>query len=79
MKKITAISSRGDTRGTHLTPHRYSGDYYLVSKGGNTADCRKKVFNEAEFPQWVSRGNSIRMSGKGAPASLISPKSLRIE
>ena len=79
MKNITAISSRGDTRGTLLKPHRYTNGHYLAAKGGNAIDCRKRVFDEAELPIWVSRGYSIRMSGKGVKPSLICPKSLRIE
>lgn len=79
MKKITATSSRGDTRGTHLRPYHYSSGHYLISKGGNTTDCSKKVFDHAALPMWVNRGYSIRMSGKGAPAYLICPNSLRID
>ena len=71
MKKITAISSRGTTRGTPLTPHLYTQRHYVVAKGGNTLDCIKKVLRLEDLPQWVARGYGIRMSGKGVAPSLI--------
>jgi hypothetical protein len=79
MKKITAISSRGTTRGTLLSPHLYTQRHYVVAKGGNTLDCIKKVLRLEDLPQWVARGYGIRMSGKGVAPSLICPASLRIE
>lgn len=78
MKKITATVGKGTHRGTILRPHRYQEGYYLVSRGGNTLDCAKQIFSEAELESWVQRGYGIRMSGPGVAPSIYSPRSLTI-
>ena len=78
MTKITAISTRGKSKGTLLEPHLYEGKYYKVAKGGNTQDCHRKVYRYEELSLWVDRGWSIRMSGKGVSPSIITAKSLHV-
>ena len=80
MRKIIAISDRGQNFGAVRTPHRYSGGFFVVSKGRHSSDPRREVFDEADLPNWVARGYGIRMSSQTPlhPPSTFMPKSLVI-
>lgn len=82
MKSITATVTRGQNKGISLKPHRFSGGYFLISKGGkggNRRDCAKEVSSEHELESWIQRGYGIRMSALGVGSSLFMPKSLMIQ
>ena len=79
MKKITATVTRGQNKGTTLKPHRFSGGYFLVSKGGkdgNKRECAEEVSSENDLESWIQRGFGIRMSAPGISPSLFMPKNL---
>lgn len=81
MKIITATVTRGQNKGTTLKPHRFPGNYFLISKGGkngNRRECAKEVSSEQELESWIQRGYGIRMSAPGVSPSLFMPKSLMI-
>jgi hypothetical protein len=77
VKKISAIS-RGKDRGATLFPHRYKEGHFLVTKGRQTSDHNRKVFDEGELVGMVNQGYGIRMSGPGHAPSTFMPQSLII-
>lgn len=82
MKTITATVSRGLNKCILLKPHRYSGGYFLISKGGkdgNRRECAIEVSSEHELESWIQRGYGIRMSASGVSPSLFMPKSLMVQ
>jgi hypothetical protein len=78
MPKITAVS-KGSDRGAILTPHRYKGGYYLVTRGRDSLDHNTKVFDESALVNWIQRGYGMRMSGPGHAPSTFMPQSLSIQ
>jgi hypothetical protein len=81
MDKLTYTVARGQAAGTVLTPHLHSDGNFVVSKTRFEKDYIR-VKNESDLPNWLAQGYSIRMSNPevvGYPASLIAPKSIRIE
>ena len=64
MKKIIAICKRGNNKGMVLTPHRYEGGFFVVTRGRHSSDPRQEIFDEQELPDWVAKGYGIRMSSE---------------
>ena len=81
MKRLEATVKRGTAIGTVLRPHRHANGTYVVSMTRFQKDY-VYVAAEADLPDWVSRGFSVRMSNLGVPnhrsPSLIAPASIRV-
>jgi hypothetical protein len=75
MTTITA-KSKGKDQGDTLRPHRYSGGYFLVTRGRHSNDPDRHVLNEDELLSWVAKGYGIRMSAPGHSPSTFMPRSL---
>jgi hypothetical protein len=79
MKNLTTTVLRGQAVGTKLKPHRHKDGSYVVSKTRYAKDY-VRVTNEAELPDWVARGFSVRMSNLDVEnhrsPSLIAPASI---
>ncbi len=78
MTRIYAISQRGKNKGAVLTPHRYEGGFFVVTKGRHSSDPRHEVRHANELVDWIARGYGIRMSSASplhAPSTFM-PQSL---
>lgn len=81
MKKIRKTVSHGQSVGTILSPHLYEDGHFVVSKSRYECDY-VRVRIEADLPDWVSKGYSVRMSNPTVKAcrspSLIVPDNIEV-
>lgn len=61
MKRIRYTVKRGRSVGAVLTPHLHEDKYFVVSRTRFEKDY-ERVKNEADLPDWVAKGFSVRMS-----------------
>lgn len=81
MAKIYSVVRRGKAVGTTLTPHLYTGNYFIVSKTRFKSDY-VRVPNESQLLSYIRQGFSVRMSNPDVAnhrsPSLIAPSSIAI-